>query len=350
MGQHRPRRATAWISVLLLLTMTGCSLGEGGKPTKAPGAPPEWVSVETTRETADIVIEKVSYMSGKLKIIGQICRPKDARRHPVLISNHGGFGGLPDWNDAEGFCAQTARSGWVLAESSYRGEDGSDGHIEVCLGEVDDVLALVDIVGKQSYADPNRMAMMGISHGGCITSRAVEKGVDVELVVVVAGPSNWANLWRELHQRRSVSKTGPGTVYDGLLTTIEGSLGGTPTQHPEQYASRSPDSMRIARWDKPFLILHGGADSIVPLKQSCELARMVGDFRSYRFDASGDVLNKAPDGCEELVWNDPPSPTRTFNAERYLLAYDGVGHFLHGSGLGRMTTDLLRFLEAKLPS
>ena len=109
----------------------------------------------------------------------------------MLISNHGGFAGLPDWDDPKGFCALAAKAGWVMAESSYRGEDGSDGEIEVCLGEVDDVLAMLEVVRSQSYADPDRIAMLGVSHGGCVTSRAVERGADVDVAAEIAGPADW---------------------------------------------------------------------------------------------------------------------------------------------------------------
>ena len=61
-------------------------------------------------------------------------------------------------------------------------------------------------------------------------------------------------------------------------------------------------------------------------------------------------MSQAPPGCEELTWNDSPSPTDDFNADRYLLVYDKVDHFLiANNGLTRMTADFFRFLEAKLP-
>ena len=340
-------RISIWCCLLVALLMTSGCFSE---PPEPPSEGPDWVSVKTTTKLPDVVIEKVTYRSGDLDIEGQVCRPPGDGRHPVLISNHGGFAGLADWDDANGFCAKAAQMGWVLAESSYRGEDGSDGEIEVCLGEVDDVLAMIDVVRSRSYADQDRIAMLGVSHGGCVTSRAVERGADVDLAVEIAGPTDLTALFRELKKNPS-NNPALRKVSNEIRKRMEKSIGGTPDEKPEQYAMRSPDAEKIARWDKPYLIMHGVNDTIVPVQQSCDLARKVGDFQAYRFDLYGGVVGKAPPGCEELTWNDSPGTFNEFNDDRYLLVYDKVDHFLiANNGVARMTSAFLRFLEVKLPA
>jgi len=312
----------------------------------------DWLSVETTREFSDVVIEKVTYKSGELTIVGQICRPAGDGPHPVLIANHGGFGGLPDWDDPNGFCVVAAKAGWALAESSYRGEDGSGGQVEVCLGEVDDVLTMLDVVRAQSYADPQRIAMLGVSHGGCITSKAVERGADIDLAIVIAGPTDWNSLMPALKRSARDESMTPALrrVNQTLVSTVEVAVGGTSERYPERYAKRSPDAEKIAQWDKPLLIMHGSDDTIVPVQQSCAFADEIGDVKAYRLDVAGGVDSQPLAGCEALTWNGPPTPVETFNADRYLLTYDGVDHFLvANNGRKRMTTDFLEFLEAKLP-
>ena len=330
------------------LALSGCFSG----PSKRSAPEPAWLSAETTTKSPGVIIEKVTYKSGDLMILGQVCRPPGAGPHPVIMWNHGGFAGIPDWNRKNGICAVAARAGWVLAESSYRGEDGSGGRIEVCLGEVDDVLAMLDVVRAQSYADSQRIAMIGLSHGGCITSRAVERNADIDLAVDIAGPTDWNSLVPALKRSASNESTRPGLrgMHRTLVSKVENAVGGTAEQYPERYAARSPDAEKIAQWDKPFLILHGSDDTIVPLQQSCAFADEIGDFKAYRLDAAGGVERKAPAGCEALTWNGPPTPVGTFNADRYLLSYDGVDHFLVGNnGRFRMRSDYLEFLEAKLP-
>jgi dienelactone hydrolase len=343
-------RIAMWCCLLVaVLAASGCQ----STPPKPPDRP-DWLSAQTTLDLRDVVMERVTYRSGDLTIFGQVCRPADPGPHPVLIFNHGGFGGLPDWEDPNGFCAQATKSGWAVAESSYRGEDGSGGDIEVCLGEVDDVLAMLDVMRAQSYADPDRIAMFGVSHGGCVTSRAVERGADVDVAVDVAGPANWGPLIKTVDRAAKAPSTNQTLkqIYRNTVDMVEKAVGGTPDQFPERYAERSPDPEKIARWDKPFLIMHGGADTIVPVQQSCALASKAGDFRAHRIDTQGGVVPQAPPGCEELTWNDAPGgSTVDFAADRYLLVYDQVDHFLvDNNGLTQMTKDLFRFLEAKLPA
>jgi dienelactone hydrolase len=350
MRTGRSRTALWCCLVVAALALSACFSGPEPKP-KPTVAGPDWLSVTTTKDLPDVIIERVTYRSGDLTIQGQICRPTVLGRHPVLISNHGGFGGIPDKDDPNGLCATSARSGWVVAESSYRGEDDSDGKIEVCLGEVDDVLAMIGIVRKQPYADSRRVAMLGLSHGGCVTSRAVEKGADVDLAVDVAGPSNWITLMRSVKRSLSGPPTRPvlQQIQKNMVVTIEKAVGGTVAQYPKRYAKRSPDPKKIAQWDKPFLIMQGAADTIVPVQQSCDLALQIGGFDAYRFDTSGGVVSEPPPGCKGLAWKDGPTPVDTFDADRYLMVYDDVDHYLTAATGTQVMTDFLKFLESKLP-
>jgi dipeptidyl aminopeptidase/acylaminoacyl peptidase len=345
-------RIPLWCCLLVaVLAVSGCFSGQP-KPSKSPAETSDWSTVEKTTVLPGVVIERVTYRSGDLNIYGQVCRPASGGRHPVLIVNHGGFAGIGDWDRPNGNCASIAKAGWVVAESSYRGENGSDGSIEVCQGEVDDVLAMLDVVRTQSYADADRIAMVGISHGGCVTSRAVERGADIDAAVTIAGPTDWGPLVKRVQEQATNPSTQPGLKqrYRSLVDMIEKAVGGTPDEVPERYEERSPDPKKIARFDKPYLIVHGGADETVPAKQSCALANQIGGFEAYRLNATGGVETLPPIGCDELTWNDAPTPVKTFDNDRYLLVYEGVDHFLMAdNGVGRIMPDLLRFLEIKLP-
>lgn len=345
------RRATALVSLLVVaMVLAGCSLREpppAPKSTEDPSV--DWLSITSTKQ-GGTVVDEVSYRSGDLEIRGQVCRPADDERHPVIIWNHGGVSGIDDRGDPGGVCVQGAKFGYVFAESSYRGEDGSDGEVEVCLGEVDDVLAMIDIVRAQPYADRNRVAMIGVSHGGCITTRAVERGAPVDLAVDIAGPTDWAEGWKfaTKEAKRSSATDVDRAIYTDLAEKIELAAGGTPRQEPDSYRSRSPveDVSNLKSSDQPFLIVHGTDDSIVPLAQSCELARRMGGFRGYLIGGSGE--STTPDGCGGITWTKGPPPSE-FPGDRYLLVYDGVNHLLVGTNAQRLTADYLAFIALKLP-
>ncbi len=111
------------LACALPLALVAC--GEPGGPTDPDPAPLGWETVTRTTDSASVIIEKVSYRSNGLRIFGQVCRPPSAGPHPVMIVNHGGFAGLgaEEWNG--GVCRETAsRLGYVVVESSYRGEGG----------------------------------------------------------------------------------------------------------------------------------------------------------------------------------------------------------------------------------
>jgi len=343
----------SWLKACVLpLVLAGC--GEPGGPTDPVPSPVGWESVTRTTDSPSVIIEKVSYRSNGLRIFGQVCRPPSAGPHPVMIVNHGGFGGLggEEWNG--GVCQETAsRFGYVVAESSYRGEDGSEGAIELCLGEVDDVLRMIDVVLAQPYADRRRVVMWGGSHGGCVTTRAFQRGAPVHAVVDVFGPNDAAATYA--FWQAQVDAGSPHTAaYRELLDIARRATGGTPAQVPQAYAQRSPVAFAadLARRPEPFMIVHGVEDVLIPVSESCLLASRAGGFGAWHITANPLIsVPTAPDGCEAfpIAWSSSPRPIATWPANRYLLIYDTAGHGFDGAGGAAMATDIVSFLVARTP-
>lgn len=344
----------AWLRAasLLPLALSGC--GEPTDPTDPAPSPLAWESVTRTTDSSSVIIEKVSYRSNGLRIFGQVCRPPSAGPHPVMIVNHGGFAGLgaEEWNG--GVCRETAsRFGYVVAESSYRGEDGSEGAIELCLGEVDDVLRMIDVVLAQPYADRRRVVMWGGSHGGCVTTRAFQRGAPVHAAVDVFGPNDAAatfGFWQA-----QVAAGSPHTAaYQELIDIARRATGGTPAQVPQAYAQRSPVAFAadLARRPEPFMVAHGVEDVLIPVSESCLLASRAGGFAAWHITANPLIsVPTSPEGCEPfpLSWSASPRPVATWPANRYLLIYDTAGHGFDGVGGVAMITDVVSFLVAKTP-
>jgi hypothetical protein len=167
-----------------------------------------------------------NYMSEGLRIYGLLCTPTSLPGpYPVAILNHGltsvptGLPFPPFYFPAiEAFgwigCTNMAGNGWLTAITTYRGEmvgaatnsgfpapytnfvETSDGGLELCLGEVDDVLNLLSAVTALPNANASHVLMWGHSHGSCITERAVERGAPVQIAVSLDGPTDfttWTN-------------------------------------------------------------------------------------------------------------------------------------------------------------
>jgi dipeptidyl aminopeptidase/acylaminoacyl peptidase len=342
-----PRQSHLTCIAALLTAL--CACGDEAGPDDAPeGDPaPAWESLETTKDTATAVIERVSYRSSGLRIWGQVCRPKTPGPHKVLVYTHGGFTGIADglgieWNG--GMCEALAESGWVVLASSYRGEDGSEGSIEVCLGEVDDALEMTRIGLAQPYADTARVAVLGASHGGCVALRALQRGLPAQVAVDIFGATDWSHIhdyWEALY----------GTD-DATLALLRDAAGGTPAEVPEAYAARSPlaHAADLASWKGSLLCVHGVLDELVPVADTCGLVDQLGGFRSYHVDETGQTVATPPASCESAVtpWlaDEPPA---AWPEDRYAVFYDGAGHGAYVPIGDALLADAADFLAAKMP-
>jgi hypothetical protein len=216
-----------------------------------------------------------NYLSDGLQIYGLLCIPTSGPGpYPVAIINHGLPAGFPilgiqytEWNG----CIEMAVNGWLTAISTYRGESiggipgfanfiaVSDGVVDFCYREVDDVLNLLSAVTALTNANGNHIAnanqvlMWGHSLGSCITERAVEKGGPVQVAVSLDGPTDfttWSNappyLTQQQRKDRSSALNNPTALakVQFLRVQAEGDMTVTPDQACE-LASTLPGSVNF---------------------------------------------------------------------------------------------------------
>jgi dienelactone hydrolase len=330
-------RCSSIVLVMYLCAPATACLPSGDDPP-APGATvgPGWESATTTTDDGSIVIQRVVYRSGGLRIFGQVCRPTGPGPFPLVVANHDGVTGLPAWGG--GACAETARHGRVQIESSYRGQDGSGGSIELCLGEVDDVLAMLEIALAMPEVDRARVAMWGSGLGGCITTRALQRGAPVTAAASVLGISNLKTQY-EAWRNGLGTGNGPSAQYQILMEAAHAAIGGPPEDYPDEYLRRS-SILRATEIPAaiPLLLAHAVGDPIVSPRQSCELAQRLG-VAGHHFDAQRQLVTTAPAGCE-TAWTPVATPTGSWTAARYLLVYQDPAT--------AMSADVEDFLAAKL--
>jgi Prolyl oligopeptidase family len=274
-----------------------------------------------------------NYLSGGLQIYGLLCIPTSpSGPYPVAIINHGRPSGSPirgiqqaQWSG----CIEMAVNGWLTAISTYRGESisglpppftnfsgVSDGELEFCYGEVDDVLNLLSAVTALTNANANQVFMWGHSHGSCITERAVEKGGPVQIAVSLDGPTDfttWSNSRKNLTEAERDARS-PALTANNLtaLTKVqflrvqaEGDMTVTPDQACE-LASRLPNSMNY--YLNP-IITPPGAGVYYEHPKECSA------FSMPWVNSPGRPAQFPPDGGHGGTWS---SPT--------LLMYSGLDH------------------------
>lgn len=310
---------------LFVAASLGCSSpAPPAKPADAAPPPRPFLSQTTVRDDADVVVERVTYDVGGLVVRGEVCRPKGDGPFPLLVWAHGGFDGLGAEDDA-GLCLSAARGGLAFVASSYRGEDGSDGKIEVCKGEVDDTRALFEIAATQRWARRDKATLAGPSHGGCVALRLAADGIAVDAVAAllpfVALPDLFES-WREPTAARNVVE---------LRERLEAAIGGSPRELPAAYAERDPlaRASQLGAFAGKLLVSAAVDDELVPVRLACTFAgRLAGVARFRVTSADGTTSATAPPGCEGidgLAFETGPRPTR-WPGRRYFVAYDALGH------------------------
>ena len=201
------------------------------------------------REVEGLLTYPVNYEAGK--------------KYPLILNIHGGPAGV----FTESFIgrgslypiATFAARGYAVLRPNPRGSSGYGKQFRFAnyndWGGMDyeDDQAGVDKVIAMGVADPDRLAVMGWSYGGFMTSWTITQTHRFKAAVVGAGVTN---LW---------SFTGTADI-PGFLPDY---FGGEPWEQFESFQKHSPIT-HVRGVTTPTLVLHGEADIRVPTSQGYE--------------------------------------------------------------------------------
>ena len=244
-------------------------------------------------EAGGSTVHDVTYASGGLRIRGMVAIPAGEGPFPLVWFNHGGFHGMGD-AEIEGLGARATALGAVVAASMYRGEGGSEGDIEYCLGEVDDVLHLGAAAAELAPLTPARAAI-GFSHGACVSLMVNDRMHALEtplLHTVALGTPTEVDVLIDWH--RTEGDPEHAARWEPYVNGEDG------REMSPLYAEMSP----------PLTLLHGMEDPIVPLQQACLLRDELSPawpVADHRLDASLSPLpaQAVPD-CQQAVAGGAP--------------------------------------------
>ena len=185
------------------------------------------------------------------------------RRYPTLAVIHGGPSGV--WTEAFGATwyhpAQVyAAQGWLVFQPNIR---GSSGYGEKFLGanyrdwgggDYQDIQTGLDALVKRGVADSTRMAQTGWSYGGYMTAWTLTQTTRFKAVSVGAGLTNMYSMYST----------------NDLQLVLEDYFGAEPWDDEQAYR-RASAMVHIKKARTPTIILHGQADTRVPVGQAQEL-------------------------------------------------------------------------------
>jgi dienelactone hydrolase len=226
-------------------------------------------TVERIKNSSDLELIKIKYLSDGLKISGFIYKPKNTtgKKFPAVIWNHGMIEdeskiGIENYDDIYDIY-RIASAGFVVIASQYRGIDGGEGKDEVGGADLDDVMNLFPLARSLGYVDLDRVFMWGLSRGGLMTMQAIRRGAPIKAAVIVGTPTDtferlknpateqfYRTIWPDFDKRRD-----------------------------EHALNRSPllwaDKINI-----PLLIIQGGADPALSPSSAWKLAEKLDELGS----------------------------------------------------------------------
>lgn len=189
----------------------------------------------TERSKGVMSFTKVRYKSAVdgLEIPAYLFAPLNVTgRHAAMVWVHGGVHG--DWNTSLfAFVREATQRGYVIITPDYRGSTGygEEYYKKIDYGgkEIDDVISAYDYLKTLPYVDPDRVGIMGWSHGGFITAHALFRLQHPFKAGAAMVPVT--NLVFRL------SYKGPGYQRD---YAAEEGIQGLPFENRDEYIKRSP--------------------------------------------------------------------------------------------------------------
>ncbi len=264
-------------------------------PIFAERAQPEWEPYRWKSDDGQTVEGVLIFPPGK----------RAAKHLRMLTLIHGGpedadgnrFGA--DWYDWATFAAD---QGWLVFRPNYRGSTGYGDAFMLSIephlvsGPGRDILAGVDALVKDGYADPDHLAIGGYSYGGYMTNWLITQTTRFKSAVTGAGAVEHAANWGN----------------DDLTWDDAWYLGGRPWEDPDLYQKEAA----LFQFDKvktPVHLVQGGADVRVAYLEGVTMERALQSLDIPHtflvFPGEGHSLDKNPwhgyiKVREELKWLD----------------------------------------------
>ncbi len=271
-------------TLALVVALSACS----------PAVDGQLLEVSAYMDVDGATIYDAAYSSDGLRINGMVAVPDTPGPHPLVWFNHGGFSGMGD-DEVGHIGTRAAEIGAVVAASMYRGEGGSEGEVEYCLGEVSDAWNLGLAVEQLTPVERPGVAI-GSSHGACISlmlnARMAEAGPPLLGTVALGTPSDVDTLvaW---HYAEGDPKH--AARWEPHLR------GPTNREMSPRFADVAP----------PIALLHGLDDHIVPVEQGCLMRDAVASswpVRTHRVAGEGSSGGTNAPCLGDLDSGDPWAP------------------------------------------
>jgi dipeptidyl aminopeptidase/acylaminoacyl peptidase len=235
-------------------------------------------------------LKRVAFASGDRTLVpGYLFTPRQmekGKRYPGLVMVHGGFHERFDWRWFQLVDAAVAK-GYVVIFPEYRGSRGyGANHYRNEYGVTDtaDVIASADYLGKQAFADPERIGIVGQSRGGMVTLLAIQKApTKFKAAVDIVGLTDFVAYmaYKPEYRRQEVARE--SIYFDGKL----------PDENLSAYMEVSPLN-HVDKIQSPLLVLATTKDKIVPV--DLHTGRLLDALKAKGKKHESHIYDDAPGG------------------------------------------------------
>ena len=264
----------------------------GGPPPAGPfgGGDPGFEPPEVSAEILDAIREKhldLPYASASASQKLDLYLPNVRReaKCPVIVHFHGGAFMICDKrDDAVEPMLRGLDRGYAVVSAEYR--KSREARFPAMVYDAKAVIRWVRANAEKYSLDPERIAVWGPSAGGWLASylavtngdRALEDldmgnadySSDVQACVDWCGPCAGFLRMDEMFR-----KSGAGEPSHDALDSPESLFLGAPIPTVPELVNLASPIAHVTKNVPPFLILHGGADAVVPVEQSIAFAEKI---------------------------------------------------------------------------
>jgi pimeloyl-ACP methyl ester carboxylesterase len=222
-----------------------------------------------------------------LRLSGILSRPVQTHKLPLVIMCHG-FGSDKNNDLNQLLVQQLDQLSIASLRFDFMGHNDSEGdiaHVTVSQG-VDDLRSTVQSLERYAWIDHSAVGLFGHSYGGDVVLRYAADYNQAKVIALLAPVSDYSRVKERKFGAQGIRewKTRGYAPEDA-----NGSI--VPLSYEFYEDAKSHNTYELAqRINVDCLILHGGEDDVVPLKQSQALAEALGPRSQLH------IINKAGHG------------------------------------------------------
>ncbi|MCR5687147.1 MAG: alpha/beta hydrolase [Lachnospiraceae bacterium] len=273
------------VFVLMLCGCNAAPLADNGSHKTAKRAGDEKMSSGYT-------VKELTFARDGKKVYGKLYMPDTAPPFATVILTHG-FGA--NLHMVEGYSKALAESGYAAYAFDFIGggnnieSDGKTTEMSV-LTEAEDLNAVIDGIRASEFADPDNIILLGASMGGFVATYTAAKRQDIKALIALYP----AYVLQDDSRRR----TDDGKNIQDRFNTMGVELGRIFDEDALSF-----DIYEVmAAYGGRTLIIHGTADSVVPVSYSEKAAEVLPDASLVKIEGADHVFfGKDDEFATELI-------------------------------------------------